>query len=73
MTRSQNYLVLVLLVASLSGCASWDTMNSRQKSAVVGAGVGGVLGAAVSGGGVLSTVGGAAIGGVIGDQAGKRR
>ena len=63
----------LLAVLSLSGCASWDSMNSRQKSAVVGAGVGGVVGAAVSGGGVLSTVGGAAIGGVIGDQVGKKR
>jgi len=63
----------VLMVALTSGCASWDSMNSRQKSAAVGAGVGGVLGAAVSGGGVLSTVGGAAIGGVIGDQVGKKR
>ena len=32
----------VLMVALTSGCASWDSMNSRQKSAAVGAGVGGV-------------------------------
>ena len=70
----QIALVTAIIAATLiSGCASWDSMNSRQKSTAVGAGVGGVLGAAVSGGGVLSTVGGAAIGGVIGDQVGKRR
>lgn len=65
--------LLLVAAASLSGCATWDSMSSRQKSAVGGAAVGGVLGAAVSGGGVLSTVGGAAIGGFVGDQMGKRR
>jgi len=61
------------VVVSAAGCASWDSMSSRQKSTVVGAGVGGVAGAAVTGGGILGTVGGAAIGGVVGDQIGKRR
>jgi len=59
------------LLALLAGCASWDTMSSRQKSAVTGAGIGGVAGAVISGGGVLGTAGGAAIGGIIGDQIGK--
>ncbi len=72
MRQLPRTVLLATLISLMAGCASWDSMNSRQKSAVVGAGVGGVLGAAVSGGGVLSTVGGAAIGGVIGDQAGKR-
>jgi len=63
----------VALVASAAGCASWDTMSHRQQSTVVGAGAGGLLGAAVTGGGILGTVGGAAIGGVLGDQVGKRR
>lgn len=61
-----------LLVVALAGCSSWDSMSSRQKATVTGAGIGGVAGAAISGGGVLGTVGGAAIGGVIGDQVGKR-
>ena len=64
-------LLAITLIASLTGCASWDTMSSRQKSATAGAGVGGVAGAVISGGGILGTVGGAAIGGVIGDQIGK--
>ncbi len=62
-----------LLAISLAGCASWDGMSHRQKSAVTGAGVGGVAGAAITGGGVLGTAGGAAIGGVVGDQIGKHR
>lgn len=64
--------IAVLLVA-VSGCSSWDGMSHRQKSTVTGAGLGGVAGAVLTGGGVLGTVGGAAIGGVIGDQVGKNR
>jgi len=60
------------LAIALAGCSSWDGMSSRQKATVTGAGIGGVAGAAISGGSVLGTVGGAAIGGVIGDQVGKR-
>lgn len=65
--------VTIALVAAMAGCSSWDSMSSRQKSTTAGAGLGGVAGAVVSGGGVLGTVGGAAIGGVIGDQIGKNR
>ncbi|HZH57868.1 glycine zipper 2TM domain-containing protein [Yanghanlia caeni] len=64
---------VAVLALSVAGCSTWDNMSHRQKSAVTGAGVGGVAGAAISGGSVLGTVGGAAIGGVIGDQVGKRR
>lgn len=62
---------MVTLLALLSGCASWDSMSRRQKATVVGAGLGGVAGAAISEGAVLGTVGGAAIGAIIGDYAGK--
>ncbi|NMG53832.1 glycine zipper 2TM domain-containing protein [Aromatoleum aromaticum] len=63
----------IVLAIAASGCATWDDMSSRERSAVIGAGVGGTAGAVMSDGGVLGTVGGAAIGGVIGDQIGKRR
>jgi len=66
-----KHFFILSLVSALAGCASWDSMSSRQKSTVTGAGVGGLAGAVISGGGVLGTVGGAAIGGVIGDQIGK--
>ena len=71
-TLSKAGMIAVLAVA-LSGCSSWDNMSSRQKSTVGGAGLGGVAGAVISGGGILGTVGGAAIGGIIGDQVGKNR
>lgn len=61
------------LALTMAGCSSWENMNRRQKSTVTGAGIGGVAGAVVTGGGVLGTVGGAAIGGVVGDQIGKNR
>lgn len=68
-------LIPALLIAAASitatGCATWDNMSSREKSAATGAAVGGVAGAVVTDGGILGTVGGAAVGGLIGDQLGK--
>jgi len=73
-TRTLQHVVAASLLAlAATGCSTWDNMSQREKSATVGAGVGGVAGAAVTGGGVLGTVGGAAIGGVVGDQVGKNR
>ena len=66
-------LTIIALSATLAACSTWDNMSRREKSAVTGAGVGGVAGAVITDGGVLGTVGGAAIGGVIGDQVGKNR
>lgn len=71
--KAKMLLPAVALVIATTGCATWDNMSSRERSAAGGAAVGGVAGAAVTGGGVLGTVGGAAIGGVIGDQVGKNR
>lgn len=63
----------LVLAFGASGCASWNDLNSGQKGAAIGAGVGGVTGAVVTDGGVLGTVGGAAVGGVVGHEVGKRR
>ncbi|MFP5404869.1 MAG: glycine zipper 2TM domain-containing protein [Gammaproteobacteria bacterium] len=67
--------MLVLSSAALvsSGCSTWDNLSSADKGTVGGAAVGGVVGNAVSGGGVLGTVGGAAVGGVVGREVGKDR
>lgn len=61
-------IVLSTFLISLAGCAG---MSSRDKSTAIGAGVGAVGGAVLTGGGVLGTVGGAAVGGIIGNQIGK--
>jgi len=66
--KSVLRLVAALLLIGIVGCSG---MSTRDKSTAVGAGVGGVAGAVLTGGGVLGTVGGAAVGGVIGNQIGK--
>lgn len=71
--NTRSLVLATALALATGGCATWDGMSAREKSAVVGAGVGGVAGSVISDGGVLGTIGGAAIGGVIGDQLGKER
>lgn len=73
MYRIVTVLAALAIALSAAGCATWDSMSQQQKSTAIGAGVGGVAGAAATDGGVLGTVGGAAIGGVIGNEVGKRR
>ena len=34
----------LMLATAMAGCSSWDNMSHRQKSAVTGAGLGGVAG-----------------------------
>lgn len=58
-------------VAALISLGACSGMTHQQKSTAIGAGVGAVGGAAVTGGGVLGTLGGAAVGGVIGHEVGK--
>lgn len=53
---------------ALSGCAD---MNTQQKNTAIGAGIGAVGGAVLTGGSAVGTVGGAAVGGLIGNQVGK--
>jgi osmotically inducible lipoprotein OsmB len=47
-------------------------MSRQDRDTAIGAGVGAVGGAALTGGSALGTVGGAAVGGVIGHEVGKR-
>jgi len=60
--------VAAAMLLGLAGCAG---MSSQDKSTAVGAGVGAVGGAVLTGGSALGTVGGAAVGGVIGHEVGK--
>lgn len=52
----------------LSGCSG---MSARDRDTAIGAGVGAVGGAVITGGSAVGTVGGAAVGGLIGNQIGK--
>ena len=60
------FAVTVLL--GMGGCAG---MSERDKSTAIGAGVGAVGGAVITGGSAAGTIGGAAVGGIIGNQVGK--
>ncbi len=57
--------VTVVFLLGLGGCAG---MSSQDKSTAIGAGVGAVGGAILTGGSAVGTVGGAAVGGVIGHE-----
>ena len=64
---TRSALAAAMLVG-LVGCAN---MSSQEKSTAVGAGVGAVGGAVLTGGSAVGTVGGAVVGGVIGHEVGK--
>ncbi|TAN26070.1 MAG: glycine zipper 2TM domain-containing protein [Castellaniella sp.] len=68
MIRVLGGSVLAVALVSLSACSD---MTHQQKSTVVGAGVGAVGGAVLTGGSTLGTLGGAAVGGVVGHEVGK--
>ena len=55
----------LMLSLVMGGCSN---MTPREKNTAIGAGVGGVAGSVLSGGGAAGTIGGAAVGGVIGNQ-----
>jgi len=57
-----------LLSIALLGMSACSNMSTRDKNTAIGAGIGAVSGAVLTGGSALGTVGGAAVGGVIGNQ-----
>lgn len=67
--KSLTWSMLLVLCLSTAACGS---MSTRGKSTAVGAGIGAVGGAILTGGSAIGTVGGAAIGGVIGNQIDKK-
>lgn len=68
MQRSAVGAATAAILFTLGGCAG---MSAQDKNTAIGAGIGGVAGAVLTGGSTLGTVGGAAVGGVIGNQTGK--
>ena len=68
MNTMQRFIVsaaIITMISFLSGCAG---MSAQDRNTVLGAGVGAVGGAVLTGGSTLGTIGGAAVGGVIGNQ-----
>ena len=66
--QSTATLATLALLLSLTACSG---MSARDKNTAIGAGIGAVGGAVLTGGSAIGTVGGAAVGGVIGNQVGK--
>jgi len=60
--------VVVVMALGLGACSG---MSTRDRNTAIGAGVGAVGGAVLTGGSAVGTVGGAAVGGVIGNQVGR--
>jgi osmotically inducible lipoprotein OsmB len=73
MKTMNRFAVSAVAVAVLLGLGGCGEMSTRDKDTAIGAGVGAVGGAVLTGGSALGTVGGAAVGGVIGNQVGKDR
>ena len=65
--RFTHGAVAAAMLLGVAGCAG---MSSQDKSTAVGAGVGAVGGAVLTGGSAVGTVGGAAVGGIIGHEVG---
>ena len=64
-----KFVLPMLAVALVSvGCSG---MSEQGKNTAIGAGVGAVGGAVLTGGSALGTLGGAAVGGVVGHEVSK--
>lgn len=61
-------LAAASMLIGVSGCAG---MSTQDQNTVIGAGVGAVGGAVLTGGSTAGTVGGAAVGGIIGHEVSK--
>lgn len=72
MKTTQKQIVNVAAIAIVLGLTGCAGMSQQDKSTAIGAGVGAVGGAVLTGGSAVGTVGGAAVGGVIGHEVGKK-
>lgn len=68
MKTMQRFAVSVVTAAVLFGLGGCAGMSQQDKNTAIGAGVGAVGGAVLTGGSAVGTVGGAAVGGLIGNQ-----
>ncbi len=71
MNQIKRMAVTTLTAAALLGLGACAGMSDQDKSTAIGAGVGAVGGAVITGGSAVGTIGGAAVGGLIGNQVGK--
>lgn len=71
MKTMQRFAVSAFVAAVVLGLAGCAGMSTQDKNTAIGAGVGGVAGAVLTGGSAVGTVGGAAVGGIIGHEVSK--
>ncbi len=70
MHRFEIATVVAAMLVGLGGCAG---MSKQDQNTAVGAGIGAVGGAVLTGGSAIGTVGGAAVGGIIGHEVDKAK
>ena len=71
MKTIQKYARNTFFVAIVLGLGACSGMSRQDQNTAVGAGVGAVGGAVLTGGSAIGTVGGAVVGGVIGHEVNK--
>ncbi len=71
MGTMQRFTLSAVAAAMLLGLGGCSGMSAQDKNTAVGAGVGAVGGAVLTGGSAVGTVGGAAVGGIIGHEVSK--
>ena len=68
MKTIKSFAVNAVAISVLLGLGACSGMSARDESTAIGAGIGAVGGAVLTGGSAIGTVGGAAVGGLIGNQ-----
>ena len=73
MKTMRKGLISTVAAIAILGLAACSGMSRQDEHTAIGAGVGAVGGAVLTGGSAVGTVGGAVVGGVIGHEVGDRR
>jgi len=68
MKTIRRLAVSTVAAAVLFGLGGCSGMSQRDENTAIGAGIGAVGGAVLTGGSAVGTIGGAAVGGLIGNQ-----
>lgn len=71
MKTIQRFAIGAVSAAMLLGVVGCSGMSRQDQNTAIGAGVGAVGGAVLTGGSAVGTVGGAAVGGIIGHEVSK--
>ncbi len=67
--RISGTAMLTIAALAMTACAG---MTKQEKNTTIGAGVGAIGGAILTGGSTMGTLGGAAVGGVVGHEVNKK-